>query len=399
MKIAVVSAHANPLAVLSDAEAGGQDVHVAELAAALAKRGDEVVVHTRRDSAEQPEVVRTAHGFAVHTIPAGPPGPVGQDELLPHLEDFTRVLRGWWRADPPEVVHAHSWTSGLPSVLAARRIDVPVVQSFYELGGVERRGGPAVPSQRVTAERLIGREAKAVVASSSEEVADLVGAGVPRRRITLVPPAVDVRRFTPDGPRLARSLPHRIVVTADGAEEPISALRSVWDAELVVLGGAPAEVHRLREHAREVDVADRVRLVGRVSRAAMPSLLRSADLALCTTWDGTARTLPLEAMACGLPVVAASVGGLRDVVVDGVTGVLVPPNDATALVRTLRPLLADPARRGAQGSAGIDRAGSRYDVHRIAHATAGVYRRVTGSAEAGVDSRGQDGWGAGGQAG
>lgn len=392
MKIAMVSAHANPLAVLADAEAGGQDVHVTELAGALAARGDEVVVHTRRDSARQPEVVRTEQGFVVHTVPAGAPSATPEDELLPHLEDFTRVLRGWWRADPPDVVHCHSWTSGLAGVLAARRLDVPVVQTFYDLGGVERRGGSTtVSSQRVTAERLIGREAAGVLAASCAEVLDLVRLGVSRSRITVVPPAVDVRRFTPDGPRLSRGSSHRIIAPSTGAEEPISALHSVWDAELVVLGGSPDEVHRLREHAREVDVSDRVRLVGRVSRAALPALLRSADLALCTAWDCATRALPLEAMACGLPVVAASVGGLTDVVVDGVTGVLVPPRDVKALVRTLRPLLADAARRDAHGTAGTDRAGSRYDVHRIARETVRAYFRAAGRSDSVLDTPGQDG--------
>ena len=103
MRISVVSAHASPLPVLGDAEEGGQDVHVADLAAALSAAGHDVTVHTRRDSPRSPEVVRTRHGYEVVHVPAGPPSPVHPDEMLPHLDEFTRCLRARWRADPPDV--------------------------------------------------------------------------------------------------------------------------------------------------------------------------------------------------------------------------------------------------------------------------------------------------------
>jgi D-inositol-3-phosphate glycosyltransferase len=381
MRISVVSAHASPLPVLGDAEEGGQDVRVADLAAALAAAGHDVVVHTRRDSPRSPDVVRTRAGYDVVHVPAGPPSPVHPDELLPHLDEFTRSLRARWRADPPDVVHAHYWTSGVASVLAANGLDVPVVQTFHSLGAVARQAGDdGVPDARLSTERLIGREASRVVAQCTDEKAQLVQLGVTRARIAVVPPGVDVGRFKPDGPRLNRPLPHRLVSAAPGAEHLIAALRSVWDTELVVVGGRAEEVRRLREHARASGVGDRVRLVGRVPQVAMPALLRSADVVVCAGSDGA--VTPLEAMACGVPVVAATVGGSTDTVVDGVTGLLVPPADPRALARALRPLLADDARRDAYGIAAADRVEARYSTTRIAAETIRVYRQAAGLPEA-----------------
>ncbi|WP_158839316.1 glycosyltransferase [Saccharothrix deserti] len=390
MRIAVVSAHANPLSVLGDAEEGGQDVHVADLAAALAQSGHDVVVHTRRDSVRPPDLVHTRDGYDVVHVPAGPPSPVHPDELLPHLDEFTRFLRQQWRTEPPAVVHAHYWTSGVASVLAANGLDVPVVQTFHSLGVVEQQtGAEAVPEARVSTERLIRREARRLVAWCTDEMAQLVRLGVARTRIAVVPPGVDVERFKPDGPRLNRQLPHQVVAPAAGAEDVITALRSVWDTELVVVGGRPGDVRRLREHARAQEVGGRVRLVGRVPRVAMPALLRSADVVVCAASDESGVT-PLEAMACGVPVVAATVGGAVDTVVDGVTGLLVPPNDARALGRALRPLLADDARREAYGIAGADRVQARYSTVRIAAETVRVYRQAAGQPET-LEVSAQDG--------
>lgn len=379
MRIAVVSAHASPLPVLADAEEGGQDVHVADLAAALAAAGHDVVVHTRRDSVRPRDVVRTSRGYDVVHVTAGPPTPLHPDELLPHLDDLTRFLRAQWRVDRPDVVHAHYWTSGVASVLAANGLDVPVVQTFHSLGALEQVDGGDVPEARVSTERLIGREASRVVAGCTDEKAQLVRLGVARARIAVVPCGVDVERFKPDGPRLNRRLPHRLVAPADGAEDVIAALRSVWDTELVVVGGRAGDLRWLREQARVHEVGDRVRLVGRVPRVAMPALLRSADIVVCG--GSGASSAPLEAMSCGVPVVAAAVGAATDTVVDGVTGLLVPPNDPKALARALRPLLADDARRDAYGIAAADRVEARYNTARIAAETVRVYVQATGVPE------------------
>ncbi|WP_033438109.1 glycosyltransferase [Saccharothrix sp. NRRL B-16314] len=390
MRIAMVSEHAGPLAALGGVDAGGQNVHVAALSAALSARGHDVVVYTRRDDPALPERVRTEQGYDVVHVPAGPECSVPKDELLPHMGEFARFLEQQWYDERPDVVHAHFWMSGLASVLAARKAGVPVVQTYHALGTVKRRHqgvDDTSPPQRIGIERMIGREADRIAATCDDEVTELMRMGVRRQRISVVPCGVDPDRFRPEGPSDRRRYPYRIVsvgrlVPRKGFQDLITTLRSLPDAELVIAGGpvdvdTDPEAQRLAAHAERVGVRHRLVLAGQVSRDAMPELLRSADVVACVPWYEPFGIVPLEAMACGVPVVASAVGGLTDTVVDGVTGVLVPPRDPAALSRALHSLLVDRARREACGIAGLDRVGVRYTWDRVAEDTERVYELVT----------------------
>jgi D-inositol-3-phosphate glycosyltransferase len=391
MRIAMVSEHASPLAALGDVDSGGQNLHVAELSSVLARQGHEVVVYTRRADPDLPDRVDTAKGFSVVHVPAGPPGPLPKDELLPHMGEFADALARDWRRRPPDVVHAHFWMSGLASVLGADGIGVPVVQTFHALGSVKQRHQgrqDTSPPGRRRLERLVGRSASRVTATCTDEVFELVRMGVPRSRISIVPGGVDLRQFGPEGPKAERGVRSRLLavgrlVPRKGFDVVIEALPRLPETELVIAGGpqpsvlaADAEARRLRQVAKRCGVEDRVKLLGQMSREEMPALLRSADVVVCTPWYEPFGIVPLEAMACGVAVVAAAVGGLTDTVVDGVTGRHVPPRDPAALARVLRPLLDDPMLRQAYGVAGCDRAHARYSWDRVAADTVQIYRRA-----------------------
>jgi glycosyltransferase involved in cell wall biosynthesis len=221
--------------------------------------------------------------------------------------------------------------------------------------------------------------------------------GVERRRVALVPCGVDVRHFSPVGPAEPRAPGrHRIVVVSrlverKGIGNVIQALAAVPDAELVIAGGGDVaalrddpEVLRLEALATACGVRDRVELRGRVERAAVPGLLRSADVVVCAPWYEPFGLVALEAMACGVPVVTTAVGGLVDSVIDGVTGVHVPPRDVGALADALNDLLDDPVRRCALGRAGAARARARYDWNTIARETARSYAEVAHASRPGV---------------
>lgn len=391
MRIAMVSEHASPLVALGDVDAGGQNVYVAELSAGLAGLGHQVTVYTRRDDPALPERIRTTAGFDVVHVPAGPSSPVAKDELVPYLADFHRYLAGAWAVDPPDLAHAHFWMSGLVSIRAARGIGVPVTQTFHALGVVKRRHQGAAdtsPPFRIRVERMISRQADRVLATCSDEMFELSRLGVPHGRVSVVPCGVDVARFRPDGAAAARTRRHRLLavgrlVPRKGFDLAITALTGLPDTELVILGGTDAdrladdpEARRLRRHAERTGVADRVRLVGRVARQDMPAWYRSADLVVCSPWYEPFGIVPLEAMACGVPVVATAVGGLTDTVVDGVTGAHVPPGRPDELRVTIRTLLNDPALRQTLGGAGRRRAGSRFSWQRVTTEVAAVYERV-----------------------
>jgi glycosyltransferase involved in cell wall biosynthesis len=391
MKIAMVSEHASPLAALGGVDAGGQNVHVAELSAAMARDGHEVTVYTRRDSAKLPEELTTPDGYRVVHVPAGPARAVPKDELLPYMGEFGAFLRNRWTLDRPALAHAHFWMSGLATTLAATTLDVPVFQTFHALGVVKRRyqgDADTSPADRIRLERLIGCRADHVVATCSDEVFELIRMGIPRSRISVVPCGVDLDRFTPDGPRARRGAKHRLVtvgrlVPRKGFDLALTALAQLPDTELVVAGGpergrlsADPEFRRLRQIAERLGIADRVRWPGQVARTDMPALLRSADAVLCTPWYEPFGIVPLEAMACGVPVVAAAVGGIPDTVVEGITGALVGPRQPKDIARKVRTLLDNPALRAAYGSAGRDRALARYSWDRVAADTLRAYGRL-----------------------
>ena len=389
MRISMVSEHASPLAVLGGADAGGQNVHVAALSQAMARRGAEVVVHTRRDDPDLPEYVELSPGVLVHHVTAGPPQAIPKDDLLQHMPAFGRELEQAWRHHQPDVVHAHFWMSGHASLPPARALRIPLVQTFHALGHVKRRfqgDKDTSPPERLGIEREIATSVDHVVATCTDEVFELVRLGAANARLTVIPCGVDLARFRPDGasePRregMKRLLSIGRLVERKGIGNVIEALARVPGAELLVIGGphraalgADHEAQRLLRIARNTGVADRVRLLGRVSRNDLPALIRSADAVVAVPWYEPFGIVPLEAMACGVPVVAAAVGGMIDTVVDGVTGVHAPPRDPERLAEILRALLADDAGRRELGRAGVDRARRLYDWNRIAAATLDVY--------------------------
>jgi D-inositol-3-phosphate glycosyltransferase len=388
LNIALVSEHASPLAVLGGVDAGGQNVHVAALAGALADLGHLVTVYTRRDAPGLPDEVRQRSGVTVHHVPAGPPGQIPKDELLPHMSAFGRYLAGRWGQDPPDVVHAHFWMSGLAALRGTRDLDVPVVQTFHALGTVKRRHQGAAdtsPGPRVATETAVGHACRCVVATCRDEVRELRAMGLPADRVRVVPCGVDTGRFTPCGPLAARGERPRLLqvgrlVPRKGAGTAIEALARVPGAELVIAGGPPPdrlgsdpEARRLTALAARAGVADRVVLLGGVAREEMPALLRSADVVICPPYYEPFGIVPLEAMACGVPVVASAVGGHLDTVADGVTGRLFPAGDARALAATVRGLLAAPRLRAGYGAAGRRRVLARYGWDRVGAATAEVY--------------------------
>ncbi|MBF4462677.1 MULTISPECIES: glycosyltransferase [unclassified Rathayibacter] len=399
MTIALVSEHASPLATLGGVDAGGQNVHVAALADALARRGHRVTVYTRRDDPSLPRRVAFTSGVEVVHVDAGPAAPVPKDELLPFMGDFAVDLAQDWQRERPDLVHSHFWMSGVAALDASDRVEratgdrVPVFHTFHALGVVKRRQQGALdtsPEERAWLEPGVGQRVDGVIATCSDEAFELKGLGVPTARISVVPCGVDIDRFTVDGPVAPRGERRRLMtigrlVPRKGMGISIEALSGVVaagvDAELVIVGGsgsgdaltADPEYQRLHAVAESLGVADRVDFVGQLSQNEMPAMLRSAEVVVCAPWYEPFGITPLEAMACGVPVVATSVGGLIDTVVEDVTGVHVPPRDPAALAAALTALLTDPERARAYGAAGRDRVESRYSWERVAADTERAY--------------------------
>lgn len=409
MKISMVSEHASPLAALGGVDAGGQNVHVAALSAALARRGHDVTVYTRRDSADLPGRVRISPRLEVVHVQAGPSMPVPKDELLPFMGELANGLARDWERRPPDLVHGHFWMSGVAALDAARRkpggsAHLPVLQTFHALGTVKRRHqgrADTSPVEREWLEPSVGQGADRIIATCSDEAFELKAMGIPPEKISIAPCGVDLDLFTGSGPADKRNRTHRILsvgrlVPRKGVDVVIRALPLLMDAgfsdvELLIVGGggdatateSDAEARRLLAIAAELGVREHVIFRGQVPREAMPEIFRSADAVACTPWYEPFGIVPLEAMACGVPVVASAVGGLRDTVVDGGTGLHVPPLDPGATAAALARLLSDKGLREELGRAGQQRARARYSWDRVAAETEKAYlQTLTGNATA-----------------
>ncbi|MCP2288718.1 Glycosyl transferases group 1 [Nocardia amikacinitolerans] len=331
----MVSEHANPLAQLGGVDAGGQNVHVGELAAAFARRDHDVTVYTRRDDPALDTTITTDAGYRVVHVPVGPAKPIPKDDILPHLGEFATFLREQWSANRPDLVHAHFWMSAVAAELAAsRELRIPVVLTFHALGTVKRRYQGAAdtsPPARIKLERLVANRAHHVIATCTDEVEELGRMGLPHARATVVPCGVDLARFGPHGPADERGGGHRLVsvgrlVPRKGFDTTIKALALLPDTELLIAGGSAdgddptgAESRRLHRVAVDAGVADRVHLLGQVTRegpcprccvrrtslCARPGTSRSG---WCRSrrWPAANRWWPARSAGCSTPWSTAS---------------------------------------------------------------------------------------------
>ncbi|BBX08219.1 glycosyltransferase [Mycolicibacterium aichiense] len=387
MRTAMVAEDASPLAAESG-EAGGKSIYVAELSAAMAARGHDVTVYTRRSDPDSPRCIVTSRGYTVVQVDAGPAKPLPETEVSHHLGKFSHSLAEQWVEEPPDVVHAHYWTSGVATELATRGTGIPTVQTFHELGAAKDRQlgrRHADATARTKLEGLVARHASWIVATHTDELQELIRLGCSRSHASVVPCGVDVEKFSTTGPSVERGNRPRIVAVGTslahkGFDTIIIALRAIPQAELVIVGGADVEsladddeVRRLSVLASELGVAERVVFTGAIPHDAMPEMLRSADVVLSTPWSEGFGIVPLEAMACGIPVVASAVGGVRDTIVHDVTGSLVPPRNPRAIAAATSTMLNDAFLRRSQGLAGRDRACARYAWNEIADEVLRIY--------------------------
>jgi glycosyltransferase involved in cell wall biosynthesis len=388
MKIALVAQYSTPVATATATATAGDDARLVEMSKSLAGEGHQVTVYARRDGRALPERAELAAGVSVEYV--GPSESSADDShLVRQVGAFSAPLQARWAQDRPDVVHALRWTSGLAALSAARDLQIPVVQSFDQLGVTERRHGliPAgAGTERIRLEPAIGRTVDAVVASSYDEESDLARLGIPRRSIRVVPTGIDTSEFTPEGETCPRGDRHRLVTVADLTAESesltilLQAMAKIPGAELVVAGGPDREdlradlaYRRLARLSDTLDLHGRVFFAGQVTGRALPPLLRSADLMVNVNQHEASAVTSIQAMACGTPVVAAANGAHLDAVVDGTTGILVEPLRPALLAQKIRALLAHPMQLEAFSVAATDRARSRYSWDRIANETLAVY--------------------------
>lgn len=360
-RLAVLSLHTSPLAQPGTGDGGGMNVYVRSLAGALARAGVDCEVYTRAWRRGLAPVESVEPGFRVHHVAAGPPAPVLLDQLSGVVDEFTAgVLERLEGGARPDLIHANYWLSGVAGHALKHELSLPLVSTFHTL---ERVKAPVVASgdpRRSQAELEVIGCSDSILASSSEERDQLRRLyGADPERIEIVPPGVDHELFAPGDRRAAR---HGLgigdgpvvlfvgrIQRLKGVDVAIEALAlGPPKARLIVVGGpsgpgGESEMQRLRRLVERFDVGSRVTFVPPQPHGGLAAYYRAADVCLVPSRSESFGLVALEAAACGTPVVASAVGGLRTLVDHGRSGFLVEGPDAEAFAMHVTELVERPA--------------------------------------------------------
>jgi D-inositol-3-phosphate glycosyltransferase len=399
--------HTSPVATLGSKDAGGMNVYVRELARQLDACGIDVDVFTRRSDPFTPEVVELSDRVRVISITAGPAEPVHKNELFGLLPEFAAEtalfsLRDGVRYD---VVHSHYWLSGWASHLLRRYWNAPTVHMFHTLARLKNTvaGTSQESATRLRIERRLLDLMDTVVAPNPDERAEMVWRmGADNAHICIVPPGVDLDRFQPHDPEESRhqlglpddplvlfvgriDLMKGIDTLLDGFARLIELLPARQRPKLVFIGGtliangATAEpgddLAPVVARAGELGIVDDVIFHGSVPQEELPLYYSAATVAAVPSRYESFGLVAVEAMACGLPVVASRAGGLKFTVEEEVSGLLVPTGDAAALAEGLARVIRDPAFR-ASLQVGARQAAVRFSWQTIGPAILQLYERL-----------------------
>ncbi len=364
--------HTSPLAQPGAGDGGGMNVYVRALASALARAGVACDVYTRSEDPDQSPVVEVEPGFRVVHVKAGPQAPIPRYELPTLVDEFVHETNRILEASPPvEVLHANYWLSGAVAHQLKHLRDLPMVATFHTLARVKADAGiDDDPDERARVEHDVIACSDLMLASTEAERDQLVvHYGAVPERVEIVPPGVDHSVFFPEDAKIAKDRlgldHHRRVLLFAGRIQPLKgvdlAVRCLAElgdpnAMLLVVGGpsgpdGTAELARVRQLAHDLGVADSVQFVPPQPHTRLADFYRAADVCIVPSRAESFGLVALEAAACGTPVVAASVGGLRSLVDDGATGFLVDDRDPAAYAALVAMLLEDPELAAEMGAA------------------------------------------------
>jgi glycosyltransferase involved in cell wall biosynthesis len=427
-RIAFLSEHASPLALLGGEDAGGQNVYVDEVSRNLGRLGYAVDVFTRRDDPDVPDVVEIGpagpdNGVRVVHLAAGPEQHLPKDQIWPFMPAFRAALLRFMAHDGAryDLLHGNFWMSGWVAAGLRRQLAIPAVQIFHAMGKTKQRHQGAAdtsPAERIDVERSVVRAVDRLIAQCPSERAELIDDyGADPGKVVVIPSAVDVETFRPvprDEARRALGLPtHELIVVYVGRMVARKDVRNVVRAvalltrqadrvcpslppvHLLLVGGetrepdplATPEIGELQRLAAELGIADRVRFAGKQQQDVLRYFYSAGDVAVTTPHYEPFGLTPLEAMACGRPVIGSSVGGITYTIADGETGFLVPPRDPEALAACLQRLLTRPELRACMGRAARVRVERDFTWPTVATRTAALYQTLLESRQYAVGSR------------
>lgn len=376
-RIASFMLHTSPLDQAGTGDAGGMNVYVVESAKRIAAAGVEVDIFTRANKPDLPEKVEIAPGVAVRHLEAGPFDGISKDEMPSQICAFMSSFMRHEVKQPVgyyDLIHSHYWISGQLGWLASDRLGVPLVHTMHTMAKVKNlalaEGEKPEPNSRAIGEEQVVKASSALIANTASEAASLVSLyDACPDNVFVVPPGVDLSTYKVGGGKktsrkkigvsdqslmllfVGRIQPHKgpevlIRAVAEMVKHTPS-LRATL--QTVIMGGASgsgaSEPERLKSLTCFLGVDDIVEFVQPVPQAQLADWYRAADLVCVPSYSESFGLVALEAQACGTPVVATAVGGLRTAVADGISGSLVDGHDPRAWSATILRLLLEPQRR------------------------------------------------------
>ena len=388
-RVAVLSLHTSPLVLPGRGDAGGMNVYVRELVSSIAQAGIDATVFVRRRDHE-PDVVDVEPGFKVVHVSAGAPE-LPKESLPSVVGEFAAAVRARLESSPVDVLHANYWLSGMAGHRLKHELDLPLVTTFHTLARVKATTGDAEPQRRIDAEAEVVACSDVITANSVTEMQQLAGLyGADPARIDVVPPGVDRALFSVGsrrGARAALGLGDEPVLLFVGRIQPLKGVDVAVetlaglgpghrDARLLVVGGASGpdgerELGRLDDAVRRHGLGERVRLVPPQPHHLLSTYYRAADVCLVPSRSESFGLVALEAAACGVPVVAADVGGLRTLVDHGGNGFRISGRDPARYTEAVLSILDDRSLAASMARRGADMAG-QYSWT----STAGRLRRI-----------------------
>lgn len=412
-RVAFISDHASPLASLGGVDSGGQNVYVAESARQLVELGYKVDVFTRWEDASLPRVVDWVPGVRVIHVKAGPVACIPKEQLLPFMPDFTEDTIRFMKSQKSGyvLVHAHFFMSALVAAEIKRTLGVPFAVTFHALGQIRKihqGASDQFPAERMDIEARVVQEADKIIAECPQDREDLIKYyEADPSRIAVVPCGFSPSEFSPVDKVEARN---RIGISADdrillqlgrmvprkGVDNVVAALsflkNSFANCKLLIVGGesdcpdisSTPEIARLQKLAAEAGVLDRIIFAGRKGRDLLKYYYSAADIFITTPWYEPFGITPLESMACGTPVIGSNVGGIKYSVLEGRTGLLVPPKDPAALAEKISFLLSNPDIIRKMGQHSLARVNALFTWKKVANMLSSIYDEVT---ETGAESK------------
>lgn len=405
-RVAFISEHASPLALYGGTDSGGQNVYVDQVARQLVSLGYDVDIFTRWDDAGRPRIVEYLPGIRIIHVEAGEKKYIKKEGLFHYMDEFAEDMLGFIKEHRPgyEMIHAHFWMSGYVAARIKRALNAPFVITFHALGRIRRiyqGAADGFPDSRFDVEKYVVNLADGVIAECPQDREDLIQHYHARpQKIKVIPCGFDKSEFYPMDKRkcarkLGLDLDERIIlqlgrmVPRKGVDNVIrgTALllkRRRLPVRLLVVGGESdepcpdrtPEIGRLQEIARHEGVADNVTFVGRRNRDLLKYYYNAAHLFVSTPWYEPFGITPLEAMACGVPVIGSNVGGIKYSVEHNKTGFLVPTRDPGVLSRRMLDLLENPAVSNEMGRRAIRRVNRLFTWEIVTREIADFYQAV-----------------------